>query len=168
MVDTKLVRENPPDTTLESTGTPAGVSTGIVNQLTRWIPSETVLLYVALLATYGTLKPVNGKKVYELDYTSRWVALWTFLVVTVLLVIGLTYGKARRNGKKFTWPIFELIIAPISFVAWAVALPDTPLLDFNGYSIAVGGFILLAVTVGVSVLAYIFDKSPDYETVVTS
>jgi len=191
MIDTKLVRENPapappaappggpaaPDAApggppaapgaAPATPAPTGVSTGIVNQLTRWIPSETILLYVALLAAIGTLKPVEGKELHELDYSSRWIALWIFLGVTALLVLGLSYGKARRSSKAFRWPFFELLIAPIAFAGWAVALPDTPLLDIKGYSIAIGGFILLAVTIGTAVLAYIFNKSPDYEKVVT-
>jgi hypothetical protein len=177
MIDTKLVRENPPplpaagqDAAAGAAAPPApvGVSTGIVNQLTRWIPSETILLYVALLAALGTLKPVPGKEVYELNYTSRWVALWVFLLVTGLLVLGLSYGKAKRTGKTFNWPIFELLVAPLAFMGWAVALPDTPLLDFKGYNTAIGGFSLLAVTVGTAILAYIFNKSPDYETIITS
>jgi hypothetical protein len=168
MVDTKLVRENPPSPPAPGTSAPVGVSTGFVNQLTRWIPSETLLLYVALLAALGTLKPIDGKEVHELDYSSRWIALWVFLGVTYLLVLGLSYGKARRAKKTFKWPLFEMLVAPLAFAGWAVALPDTPLLDFKGYSTAVGGFILLAVTIGIAVLAYIFNKSPDYETVVTS
>jgi hypothetical protein len=177
MIDTKLVRENPPAPPPPAPPAaggaaappgPVGVSTGIVNQLTRWIPSETILLYVALLAALGTLKPVTGKEVYQLNYASRWISLWVFLLVTVLLVLGLSYGKAKRTGKTFKWPIFELLVAPLAFMGWAVALPDTPLLDFKGYSTAIGGFSLLAVTVGTAVLAYIFNKSPDYETIVTS
>lgn len=168
MVDTKLVRENPaPAPQPGAPPEPAGVPTGIVNQLTRWIPSETILLYVALLAALGTIEPVEGREIHELDYTSRWVALWIFLGVTALLVLGLSFGKTRRTQMAFRWPVFEMLVAPLAFAAWAVALPDTPLLDFDGYSIAIGGFILLATTVGIAVLAYIFGKSPDYERVVT-
>jgi len=94
--------------------------------------------------------------------------MWVFLGVTALLVLGLSYGKARRSGKQFNWPLFELLVAPLAFAGWAMALPDTPLLDFKGYNTAIGGFILLALTVGTAVLAYIFNKSPDYEKVVTS
>jgi hypothetical protein len=179
MIDTKLARENPVTAAASAKGgvgadgqpsplAPVGVSTGIVNQLTRWIPSESILLYVALLATFTTLTPQGTQKIYQLDFRSRWIALWAFVVVTELLVIGLSYGKATRNHKTFKWPVFELLVAPIAFIAWAVALPDTPLLDYKGYNNALGAFVLLAVTVGISVAAYIFNQSPDYETVVTS
>lgn len=165
MVDTKLARENP--ASKDDHPQPVGVDTGIVNQLTRWIPSESILLYVALLAAFGSLKPAQGKEIDQLDYTSRWFALLGFAGITVVLVILLTVGKARANGKDFKFPIFEVCAATVGFMGWAVALPDTPLLDFKGYNIAIGGFILLATTVAIAVLAFAFGRSPTIEKVVS-
>jgi hypothetical protein len=102
-----------------------------------------------------------------LSFTSRWVGLTLFAVVSSLLALGLTYGKARQSKQAFTWPIFEMIVAPIAFAAWALALPDTPLLDICGYSTAWGGFIVLVTTVAIAVVAWVLGKAVDYMKIIT-
>jgi hypothetical protein len=182
MVDTKLVRERPVDepgsaarppeesggaAPLPASPTPVGVPTNIVNQLTRYIPTETVALYVAFLSTIGSLAIPSDRKVCEVSFTSRWVGLIALAVVSSLLALGLTYGKARQSKQTFTWPVFEMIVAPIAFAAWAFALPDTPLLDICGYSAAWGGFIVLVTTVAIAVVAWVLGKAVDYVKILT-
>jgi len=161
MVDAKLVREH-----TQTTATPAGVPTNIVNQLTRWIPTETITLYVALLAVFGPLN-ATADNLCKLSFTSRWVAVAAFAVVSTLLALGLTYGKARALNKRFTWPWFEMATSPVAFAAWALALPDTPLQSICGYNSAIGAFIVLVTTVSLAVLASILGKSPNYDQVLT-
>lgn len=170
MVDTKMIRER---SASAPQGVPIGVDTGIVDQITRWIPSESLLLYVALLTAVDPVAPASDAAavdtaVHELDYGGRWAALIVFVVVTVGLVIVLSIGRARSHRAPFRWPVFELFAAPLAFAAWAVALPDTPLLDFSWFNQAIGGFILLAATVLIAVCAYAFGKSPSLEKVVTT
>ncbi len=63
--------------------------------------------------------------------------------------------------------MFEMFTAPAAFVAWALALPETPLHGICGYTSAWGAFIVLVSTVGLAVFAFIVGKSPNYERVVT-
>jgi hypothetical protein len=175
MVDTKLVRERPveePPAPVSQPGAPAqpapvGVPTNIVNQLTRYVPTETITLYIAFLAAIGSLTIPSGSEVCQISFTSRWIGLAIFAVVSSLLALGLTYGKARQSKQAFTWPIFEMIVAPIAFSAWALALPDTPLLDICGYSTVWGGFIVLVTTVTIAVVAWILGKAVDYVKIIT-
>jgi hypothetical protein len=60
-----------------------------------------------------------------------------------------------------------MVTAPLAFVAWGLALPDTPLSNFSGYRVEIGAFIVLATTVTIAVVAWIFGQAPDYTTVVT-
>lgn len=94
--------------------------------------------------------------------------MWIFATVTAVLVFLLSWGKAKRSKKNFKVPCFEMVAASLAFVAWASALPETPLQDVSGYKVAVGGFILTATTVAISVVAWALSKSPDYEKVVTA
>jgi hypothetical protein len=168
MVDAKLVRQP-----LAANGgapappAPVGVPSTIVDQLTTFIPTETITLYVAYLAALGAISIPSGQHIWNVDFTSRWIGVAGFALVSSLLAIGLTYGKARQSQRVFTWPIFELITAPVAFAAWAVALPDTPLSAFKGYRVEIGAFIVLSVTVALAVIAWIFGKAPDYQKVVS-
>jgi hypothetical protein len=86
MVDTKLAAQKAGDPQTPSPNQPLGVSTNIVNQITRWIPTETITVYVALLALVA---PVA---VHSPSYTSRWVLFWLMTaanpVVVILLVMA--------------------------------------------------------------------------------
>jgi hypothetical protein len=72
-----------------------------------------------------------------------------------------------KTGDSFKLPVFEMIIAPIAFAAWAFALPDTPLSSISGYGIRWNTAILTVTTVAVTLVANALHKSPDYDQVVT-
>jgi hypothetical protein len=172
MADLKVARQKAAPVagatgTRAATPAPVGVSSSIVNQLVTYIPTETIMLYVAYLAALGALKAPLGKHLSDASFTSRWIGLGVFAIVSALLALGLTYGKARQSKQTFNWPIFEMVTASVAFVAWAAALPDTPLSNFSGYRVEIGAFIVLATTVTIAVVAWIFGKVPDYTTVVT-
>jgi hypothetical protein len=168
MVDAKLAREAAaPAAPAAPPGgapppAPVGVDTNVVNQLTRWIPTETITLYVAWLAILGPLAVTGTQKLCDLSYVSRVWSTVAFAVVSAVIVLGLTKVKAAQNNKAFTWPIFEMIISPIAFTAWALALPETPLQAFCGYNTAIGAFIVIATTIAVSVVASAFNFSPHF------
>jgi hypothetical protein len=69
-------------------------------------------------------------------------------------------AKVRKTKEPFRWPIWELVVSPIAFVAWAVALPDTPLQAICGYKTEIGAFIVLATTVAIALAADAFGKQP--------
>jgi hypothetical protein len=147
---------------------PVGVKSTVVDQLTNYIPTETITLYVAYIAALGTLTAPAGKVLSDASFTSRWVGVGVFALVSALLALGLQYGTSRRNGIPFKWPLFEMISAPVAFIAWALALPDTPLSSFQGYHVEIGAFIVLATTVAVASVAWVFGKTVNYEKVVSA
>jgi hypothetical protein len=139
----------------------------MINQLTRFIPTETIVLYVAYLAALGALIVPPGQDSCQASFTGRWTGVIAFAAASALLALGLTYGKGLRAGQPFKWPIFEMIVAPIAFCAWAFSLPDTPFMDICSYSTAWGAFIVLATTVSIAVVAWVLNKAPDYEKILT-
>ena len=50
MVDTRIARQQAENVKSPSPDKPVGAPTDLVNQITRWIPTETITIYVALLA----------------------------------------------------------------------------------------------------------------------
>jgi hypothetical protein len=178
MVDAKLVRESQVPAVagvgMQSAGgqagapAPNGVPTNMVNQLTRFVPTETLTLYVAYLTALGGLSVRQEQDVCWASFSGRWIGVIAFALVSAALALGLTYGKAKRSNQSFTWPIFEMITAAVAFCAWAFALPDTPLADICSYSPAWGAFILLTTTVTIAVVAWRFNKAPDYEKIIAS
>jgi hypothetical protein len=140
---------------------PTGVPAGIAARLTRWIPTETIALYVAFLALLTPLVVSRQEDACRLNsFTGRWIALGAFAAASCLLALLLHVAKVRRTHEPFRWPVWEMVVAPVAFAAWALALPDTPLYSACGYDAEVGGFIVLAVTVTIGVIAEALGKQP--------
>lgn len=106
-------------------------------ELTRYVPTEAIALYVAILAgAFATLSPPAGKKVYQLDFTTRWVFYAVMLGVTAALVWLIYAAKTRQNAvdqRPRDVPVFEMAIAAAAMAAWAAALPDSPFESFKWY-----------------------------------
>ena len=163
MVDTKIARDQGADPGVASPPTPVGVSTSVANQLTRWIPTESVTIYVAFLGLLGTRTVIAGQSIADLSYRSRWFLTAAVTVATPIIVLLITMAKTTR--KTFKWPIFEMAVGAVSFIAWAFALPDTPLNDFKDYDVKFNGAILIAVTLAITLVANALKKSPDLSQV---
>jgi hypothetical protein len=160
MVDTKLARQQANDRSVTSPSQPVGVATNIVNQVTRWIPTETITLYVALLAL---LVPVS----HTTAFTSRWVLFGIVTGANPVVLILLTMAKSRTQKVPFKMPAFEMVISAIAFAAWAFALPDTPLKSISTYDIKWNSAILSVTTVAITLIANALGQSPDFDQVVT-
>lgn len=156
MVDAKLAREQGQNSQKPSLPSPVGVETGVINQLTRWIPTESITIYVALLGLFGTMTIKDGQSLADLDYTARWGLMLGVAVATPFIVVLLTMAKSDE----FKWPVFEMVVGTGAFAAWAVALPETPLNDFSGYDVKFNGAILLVVTLLITLVANALKKSP--------
>jgi ABC-type xylose transport system permease subunit len=171
MIDAKLVNEWPderpatgferalglkrlverPKSEAAQTPQATAVPSTAIGQLARWIPTESLTLYVAFL---GVLTPIVGTaRACDAGYAGRWAALGAFLVMTVCIVVLVHVAKVRRTQEPFRWPLFEMSVSAVAFTAWAIALPDTPLNDFCGYKTEVGAFIVLATTAIIGLVA---------------
>lgn len=161
MVDTKLTLQQAQDPRKANPEQPVGVSTNIVNQITRWIPTETITVYVALLALVAPLAP------HSPSFTSRWVLFGLMTAANPIVVVLLVMAK-KESGDKFKLPVFEMIIASIAFAAWAFALPDTPLSSISGYGITWNAAILTVTTTAITLVANALHRSPDFDQVMTT
>jgi hypothetical protein len=146
-----LVERTPPDRARATE--PPKVPPTVTGQLVRWIPTESITLYVAFIALLSAPTAPAGGEICEAGFTGRWIAVGAFALGTVLLAFLVHVGKVRRTAEPFRWPMWEMSVASIAFVAWALALPDTPLQAFCGYKIEIGAFIVLTTTVLITAAA---------------
>jgi len=153
MVDTRLSLQQAQDTHAIGSPDAAGIATNIINQITRWIPTETITIYVVLLAL---LAPLAG---HSPSFTSRWVLFSIITAANPVVVLLLTMARTR-GGAAFRFPVFEMTIASVAFAAWAFSLPDTPLSSISGYEIKWNTAILTGTTISIALLANALHKSP--------
>ena len=164
MVDTHLVSVKGASDQVSSPTSPQGVPTNILNQITRWIPTETIAIYVALL-------PLLASTASGSSYTSRWVLFGIVTAANPLVVLLLVLAKSTI--KESWWkavsppPFFAIVASTVAFAAWAFALPDTPLKDLSGYDTKWNVAIITVVTIAITLIANAFHQSPDFDQVQT-
>lgn len=160
MADTNLVRRKADDPKQVSPKAPLGVPTDLVNQITRWIPTETITMYIALLALAAPQTAHNS------SFTSRWLLFAIVAASNPIVVLLLVMAKSK-NRSGFTFPGFEMLVSPVAFAAWALALPDSPLRYVAHYGVRWNSAIVTITTIVITLVANAFHKSPDFDQVVT-
>jgi hypothetical protein len=154
------------DTAKTAGGTSVGASA--LSQLIKYVPTETITLYLAVEAALGPITAPKGKPVYDADFRARWIWLAILAAATGLLAIGLIYRSQKQldpNGS-FKWPIIEPVASVAAFMVWALSLPTTPLLNLHGYNADVWGpIVLLAGTTVIATVAYVLGQTITWQKV---
>lgn len=128
---------------------PGGVKTAI-GQITAYIPTEVIGAYIAAL---GILTPESSGL--------RWAVFVIALVVTPIFV-GVSFALRRRQTPELKQGGVGWLIAfaILSFVAWAGAIPGTPMLDIPGWTTVIGGIAVIFLAPLLSKLAEWLELSP--------
>ena len=138
--------------------TPSNTLTTAIKTISTYIPTETLTLYVALIAA---LQTANNNSTSTNTY--RWIAFWIFLVFTPL-AIWITYAtKMVSDNKKMPlnpiyWPAWEMIAGTIAYLAWAYGLPNSVFGVFTWYSAPIAGFFVLVTSTLLGMLAGLFQQ----------
>jgi hypothetical protein len=142
---------------LATAGTPDSQSamTTALKVIATYIPTEVLTLYVAVLAAIQIPNRTS--------YRSLWAAFYVFLGATPVIVWLVYAAKVRAAGKPLPlaprqWPIWEMSSAAIAYTAWAFALPETPFKEFNWYSAALAGVIVLIISTVLGLVAPLFQR----------
>lgn len=132
----------------------------VLNQLTRYIPTESITLYVAACSAMDALKSI-------FDFVTEERIYWLFAILTPILFLLIYAGKRRNNGlspfprlKNLPW--WKLISSTIAFLGWALAIPNAPYLhgSSNTPNIAGGAiaaFIAILISTILSICEPIFE-----------
>jgi hypothetical protein len=123
-------------------------SPDVLAQLTRYIPTEAVALYVAILP----FMVPKDKPLTTQDFTSRWVLAGAVATVAVLFAVGV-YRRARvERGEAFRWPLRRTLTVLLAYVAWVFAIPASPLNDFGWYTASLGAVVGISTSVMIALL----------------
>jgi hypothetical protein len=110
-----------------TTSTPIGA---LAVQLSEWIPTETIAVYVAVIALVGDPNwPTAGCSFAWPSLSSAdfflWFAVSAGAISSPALVYWLAKVQARTQGKAFAPPAFPMFASLAAFVAWADYLPNS-------------------------------------------
>ena len=128
----------------------ASTATDVTSQLVKYIPTELVAAY----ATVVGILPISGSAaVCHSQFAPRWLALGVFIVLTPLTLQTLYVVKRRAAGgvgPRIPW--FDHVAALVAFLAWALALPLSPVDSSCSwhpqYGVAIAAVVLLLLGLG--------------------
>lgn len=124
--------------------------------LVRYIPTESITLYVAAMSALGALQ--------ETFPTFTALGIYLFFVILTPLLFLLIYGGKRIADKlppfpslsHFPW--WKTIAATIAFSVWALAIPGAPFFTGAGGG-AIAGFLAVFISVFLTLFEPFFDKN---------
>lgn len=130
--------------------------TAALQVISAYIPTEILALYIAVLAA---LRDSTSDRADPVSVES---AFWVFLVMTPVAVWFVFAAKIRASNTTealplapSAWPVWEMSAATIAYVAWVVALPDSP---FTGVTPAIGGVVVLMTSTLLGLAAPVFQR----------
>lgn len=128
-----------------------------LSMLVKYIPTESVTLYVAALSAVTALKSlwtwITALHIY-----------WFFGLFTPILFALIFLGKRRAAGLPTfpplgEWPWWKTFAATVAFLVWALAVPGNPYINGETGG-AVAGFLAIFISTVLSVLEPLFDRRP--------
>jgi hypothetical protein len=123
--------------------------------LTKYIPTESVTLYVATVSAQVVLLGVGLTPHF-------WY--WFFICLTPLLQLVLFLRQlavAKKNWKVpiKLWPWWRIIASTLAFAVWALAVPGNPIIDTDSATGGVlAGFCALLVSFALNLFSPFFEK----------
>ena len=134
-----------------------------IKAVAKYIPTEVVSIYVAVLALYDPIKRASDDAGAQLpmhlsDFGSRWVLFIAMLVATPL-VTGLIFAYRAQTGAAgpdtFHWDkaLYASIIGVVGLTVWVSALPDSPGWDFSWWKPGISPVLLLVFTLFTPMIA---------------
>lgn len=127
---------------------PAEAAPAVLNELARYIPTEAIAVYVAILPfTVPKDLPLTGQ-----DFTSRWVLALAVGLVAILFSVGIYRRALLDRGEPFRWPARRTATVLFAYAAWVFAIPASPLNDFGWYTGALGAVVGIATTTVITLL----------------
>jgi hypothetical protein len=129
-----------------------------LSALVEYIPAEIIVLYLATLSALPVIKEAIWDKI---DALGLYLG---FALLTPVLFFLIYVGKRRAAGfswktewKKYPW--WLTVAATLAFLAWALAVPESPFLDSESGR-ALSGLVALIASVFLGVLGRVFGPKP--------
>ena len=126
-------------------------SNNALKALIKYIPTETITLYVASISA----APALHSAVPVMDTTKIY---WFFVILTPAILFLVYAGKRKAKTlpafpQLREWPWWKLIAATIAFSVWALAVPNNPFIHGDGGAVLAG-----LAAVFISTILSLFDR----------
>lgn len=128
--------------------------TSALEMLTKYIPTESITLYVAAVSAAPAIASITGGKVTGV------ILYWGFAILTPLLLLLVLMSKRASDGQPPVperWPWWKLVAATIAFLVWALAVPNNPYTQGDAAAV-VAGFGAILISSLLSLLEPLFDR----------
>jgi len=135
---------------------PALPMASIATELTRYIPTEAVGVYIAALPFLLGSAPLGDD-----TYTDRWILAGVVAVLAILFGVGVFRAQVQRRGERFRWPPKRTAIILFAFTAWVILIPGSPFAEFSWYTPARGAVIGLVASAILAVYTLWFGGPED-------
>jgi hypothetical protein len=122
---------------------PKTQASSALDGLVKYIPTESVTLYVAATAAMSTFTA-------SYPWLTAYCLYWGFVAFTPILFLLIYFGKRRSQKLPILpaalaqWPWWKLIASTVAFMVWALAIP--PLVTTDGGKVAAAFGALLVST----------------------
>ena len=123
--------------------------------LSKYIPTESVTLYVAAISSLPALKDTG---------ITPAATFWFFVCLTPVLMLLLFLRQLALAGKDWKisvaqWPWWKIIASTVAFAVWALAVPGNPF-NFTDSTVSgvIAGFAALVVSTFLNILAPFFES----------
>jgi hypothetical protein len=147
-------------------GVPAPLpKSDVLAQLLHYMPTEIVVLYITLVGLMPQIPPADGDKrsLWDYDFRPRWLAFVICLALVPLAVGAVRAVRDQTANQKFEWPWLEFALAPVAFVAWAVALPLAPMFSWHEWRGWVGSALAVIVLTFIGFVGRILGRPLTYD-----
>ncbi len=132
----EIQRENPPEIqpeNLQNRQNPNNQEN--IAALTKYIPTESITLYVATLAALPAIATLA-------TWFTASVAYWLFAALTPVLLLVLKLRQSAIENKNWKlppgeWPIWRMVASTIAFLVWALAVPGNAIASPADQSVGV-------------------------------
>ncbi len=126
--------------------------------LTKYIPTESVTLYVAAVSSLPALQGTG---------VTPTIIFWAFVCLTPILMLLLFLRQLAIAGNDWKisikqWPWWKIVASTVAFAVWALAVPGNPL-NFVDTAVSgvIAGFAALFVSTFLNILTPFFEETPN-------
>jgi hypothetical protein len=133
-------------------------ATSVVNVLTKYIPTESVTLYVAAIAAAPALHS-------QYPWLTTKVLYWAFGLLTPILWLLIYVAKRKGSDLPSAWPslsawlVWALVASFVAFLVWALAVPNGPYMQGQVGGV-IAGFLAVLISTLLSVVELVIPKQP--------
>lgn len=147
---------NPPQRTADMGTIAAGTEqtngpVGAADALVAIIPSETLVFYTPIVTA------IVAQLLKDSHHPDRYMGLRWSIYAAGIVISMLLIARGRLSNRLSRWPLAEMLAAGFAFAAWALVIPESPLLAETKDSL--DAVIVLIISGGSVVLLAIFSNT---------